>query len=250
MSGGREDGDGGGTDREPGDAEPGAGGGVGAEPGEGGGVGAEPGEGGGVGAEPGEGGGVGAEPGAGGGVGAESGPGGSDDVEPGADPGPDDRGVDRDDGADGVGDPSEAVEMTAIEFDETDSVRNDADGRVPERLRAGLASLRARLDRVRRDDRARRLAIAGGFLVGLSVTSVHWVGLLLGGLLVGLPARRVRDALGFGLLLGILAWLGFLAWLVVQGAATGFVGLGLFAWLSLAIALGLPVLGSLIRGVV
>lgn len=92
----------------------------------------------------------------------------------------------------------------------------------------------------------RRLLLAGAVLVGLLVSTVHWVGLAVGGTLVGLLAQSTRRGLLAGAGFGLLAWHGF----VVQQFSTGIWppgdALALFG-LALGLAIALGVLGGSVR---
>ncbi len=94
------------------------------------------------------------------------------------------------------------------------------------------------------------LAMIAACVAGLVLASVHWVGLVAGGALVGLMSTTLRRALlaglGFGALV-LLAWASLLAW---HGALGGALVTGRLAGLGVAMALVAPVLGSLVRGVV
>ena len=103
---------------------------------------------------------------------------------------------------------------------------------------------------VRRDPRKRAAALAVGAVVGLAVAQVHWVGLVLGGALVGLASRDLLHALAAGLAFGVLAWLAFAALLAARGALDGYLGAGRLLYVSVAIPLLGGTFGSLARGVV
>jgi len=102
---------------------------------------------------------------------------------------------------------------------------------------------------VRADPRHHWLWLVSGSVVGLVLASVHPLGLVVGGALVGLAAadlfRAVLSGIGFGVL-AVLAWLGSLWW---AGGLGRVLAMGELALLAVAIALGLSVLGSLARGV-
>jgi hypothetical protein len=106
------------------------------------------------------------------------------------------------------------------------------------------------LARVRTDPLSHWVALLLAIVAGLVVASFHWVGLVVGGALVGLVAsslsRALLAGLGFGLIV-VLAWMARLVWV---GALGDVLTMGLFAWLAIAIAVVAPVLGSLLRGVV
>jgi hypothetical protein len=109
--------------------------------------------------------------------------------------------------------------------------------------RSPLAAVRA--------DRRRRLgASLLGVGIGLAVATVHWVGLVLGGALVALPAARVRTSVLAGLGFGLLAWLAFLATLADAGALGLYFETGQLLLVSAAAAVGGGLLGGLVRGAV
>jgi hypothetical protein len=108
----------------------------------------------------------------------------------------------------------------------------------------------AQLERVRRVPRYQWLAMVAGCAVGLVLASIHWVGLVAGGALVGLVAttlpRALLAGLGFGVLV-VLTWVGGLLWAGSLGNVTA---MGQIAGIGLAMAIVGPLLGSLVRGVV
>jgi hypothetical protein len=94
------------------------------------------------------------------------------------------------------------------------------------------------------------IAVLVSCLLGLILATVHWLGLVAGGALVGLVAttfkRAVLAGVGFGLLV-LVVWAG----LFVAGGAFGKVlAMGQITALGVAMGVVLPVLGSLLRGVV
>lgn len=106
-----------------------------------------------------------------------------------------------------------------------------------------LATLRA--------DRRRRLGAALlGAGLGLGLATVHWIGFVVGGALVALPATRIRTGVLAGLAFGLVGWLAFLATLADVGALATYLETGQLLLVSLATALGGGLLGSLVRGIV
>jgi hypothetical protein len=85
-------------------------------------------------------------------------------------------------------------------------------------------------------------------VVGLAVAWFHWVGLLVGGVLVGALARSWSRALAAGLGFGLLAWVVFLAVLSDAGRLAAYWGSGQLLYVSLAIPLVLGLVGSLAYG--
>lgn len=108
----------------------------------------------------------------------------------------------------------------------------------------------ARLARLRADDRQRQLVLLGGALLGLALGSVHWLGLVLGGALVALPARSIRRGLLHGLALGVIGLLVFVTLLAWQGALAPVLTTGMVGGIAVGIGLGAPLLGSLVRAIV
>lgn len=106
------------------------------------------------------------------------------------------------------------------------------------------------LRRVRADRHHRRAALLVGAAAGLAVAQVHWLGLLLGGALVGLPSRDLPRALAAGLAFGVAALLLFSVTLATAGALGPYLGMGQLTYLSAAIPLVGGLVGSLVRGVV
>jgi hypothetical protein len=112
------------------------------------------------------------------------------------------------------------------------------------------AAIRTQLRRVREESRPHWVALVVAILAGLALSTLHWVGLVVGGALVGLVAASLRRALvagfGFGLVV-VLVW----SLLFALGGALGEVlAMGQIAGIGFAIALVAPVFGSLARGVV
>lgn len=94
----------------------------------------------------------------------------------------------------------------------------------------------------------RRLALAGVVVAALALATVHWLGLLVGGVGVGLLARSWRRALAGGAAFGLLAWLVFAAHLAAAGRLAGVLDAALPVAVSAAIPLCLGVVGALAYG--
>lgn len=92
----------------------------------------------------------------------------------------------------------------------------------------------------------RRLLLAGAVVVGVAVSTVHWIGLAVGGALVGLLAQSTRRGLLAGAGFGLLAWLVFVVAQFPTGAWPPGDAPPLFG-LALAFAVGLGVVGSSVR---
>jgi len=113
-----------------------------------------------------------------------------------------------------------------------------------------LATVGAGLRRVREESRPHWVGLTLAVAVGLVVSTVHWLGLVLGGVLVGLVAaslpRALLSGLGFGLVVLLVWWLT----LALSGGVGKVTATGELAGLGVVMALVAPVLGSLARGVV
>lgn len=94
----------------------------------------------------------------------------------------------------------------------------------------------------------RRAVLAGAVVGALALATVHWVGLLFGGVAVGLYARSWPRALAGGALFGAFAWLVFVAILADAGRLAAYLGSGQLLYVSVAIPLALGVLGALAYG--
>ncbi|MFC4543613.1 hypothetical protein ACFO5R_16935 [Halosolutus amylolyticus] len=125
---------------------------------------------------------------------------------------------------------------------------SDEDRR-PDDHRSGRGGTPANpLDRVRRESRIHAVALIAAVAIGLVAAWLHWAGLLLGGALVGLVAPTLRRAvlgtIGFGALVLVV-------FAVSLGGSVGaVVGMVPVVYLVVAAAFGLPLFGSLVRGLI
>jgi hypothetical protein len=107
-----------------------------------------------------------------------------------------------------------------------------------------------RLAPVRTGDRA-DLALFVATVVGLAATAVHWTGLVVAGLLVGVVASSQRRALVHGLSFGAVALLAFAVWLLAAGSLLTWPETGQVFLLTVAAAVALPALAAVtVRGFV
>ena len=103
---------------------------------------------------------------------------------------------------------------------------------------------------VRAGTRGRRLLVtAGAVAVGLVLATGHWLGLVLGGALVGVLQRDLKRAVVGGLLFGLVA-LGAFVLVTSRLAAGELLALAPPIYVTVGAGLGLALLGSLTRGVV
>lgn len=119
---------------------------------------------------------------------------------------------------------------------------------------AGGGETRSRFSRtlaaVRTGARGRRwLVTAGAAALGLVFATGHWLGLVLGGAFVGVLQRDLKRAVVVGLLFGLLA-LGAFVLVAPRLEADELFALTPAVYVTVGAALGLPLLGSLTRGVV
>lgn len=105
------------------------------------------------------------------------------------------------------------------------------------------------LTAVRADPRWRAVALAVAAVVGLAIVWVHWLGLFVAGALVGLVSRSVSRAVGWGLVVGVLALAGTVLTHPVMGPRE-FLALSPPAYVAIASGLGAPAWGGLVRGVI
>ncbi len=85
---------------------------------------------------------------------------------------------------------------------------------------------------------------AVAFAVGLIAAYIHWIGIILGGFMLGFAAKNVKQALAMGFAMGLVVYLLFLAHLAFTGLAGKFIQLGLLANVSLALTLLLSTLSA------
>ncbi len=140
---------------------------------------------------------------------------------------------------------NEATETEAadgpLEDGGSENGSGEHDGTVLERSRAVL-------ERARTEPRTHAVAVVVAVVLGLLASWLHWFGLVLGGAFVAFVSpslrRGVVGAVGFGLLVLVVfaLALGGSAWTVLETTPV--------VYLVVASAFGLPVLGSLVRGIV
>jgi hypothetical protein len=109
--------------------------------------------------------------------------------------------------------------------------------------------LREWLGDLRSDPRKRQAALIGGLAVGLVLGSVHWIGLVVGGGLVGLSRRSVGRAVLAGLLFGVVATVATVALTPTVGPGE-FAGLRRLAAVTAIVGASSGVWGGLVRVVI
>ncbi|ELY87839.1 hypothetical protein C483_18118 [Natrialba hulunbeirensis JCM 10989] len=110
------------------------------------------------------------------------------------------------------------------------------------------AAVEQELKSVRSEPRRRAVALVLAAGLGVVFAWLHWIGLVIGGALVGLVSTTFRRALvtavGFGLVvLGLFV-------ISLGGATAQVLEMAPIVYLTVGAAIGLPVLGSLVRGIV
>ncbi|MFC4246197.1 hypothetical protein ACFOZ7_04210 [Natribaculum luteum] len=104
------------------------------------------------------------------------------------------------------------------------------------------------LERVRTVPRAHAAAVVTAVGLGLVATWIHWLGLVVGGTLVGLLSPTLPRAIGGALAFGLLV---LVAFALSLGSSTGAVlEMTPAVYVTVAAALGLPVVGALSRAIV
>jgi hypothetical protein len=138
---------------------------------------------------------------------------------------------------------------TATEREPDDDTTPERDGdasaeRPDARDRPGLRDrIDAALAPVRRG-RFAEPALLVAVVVGLAATTLHWGGLVLGGALVGVVSESTRRAVVNGLSFGLFVLVVAGAWLAWQGALLAWPTTGQLFALTVASAVGLPILAA------
>jgi hypothetical protein len=119
---------------------------------------------------------------------------------------------------------------------------------VPDRVAGAARTVADGLQAARTVDRRRRTVTVVGLVTGLAAASVHWSGLFLLGVLVGLPRRSLGRAVIAGAVAGVCV-LVLTALVASTEPRTTLTALEPLTYLTLALGAA-PVVGSLVRGVV
>jgi hypothetical protein len=105
------------------------------------------------------------------------------------------------------------------------------------------------LVRLRQDPLVHWLALLLATAVGIGLATIHWLGLVAAGALVGLVTTSFRRALLAGVGFGAFALAVWLARHAVAGSLGAVLATGEFVLIALAVGFAGPVLGSLVRGI-
>jgi len=108
--------------------------------------------------------------------------------------------------------------------------------------------LRDALDQARTRRQLHAVALAGAAALGLLVAWLHWLGLVAGGGLVALVAPSIRRGVAYALAFGVLVLVAFAV--SIGDAALLVPEMRPIVYVTVAGAVGLPLFGSLARGIV
>jgi flavin-dependent dehydrogenase len=102
--------------------------------------------------------------------------------------------------------------------------------------------------RIRREPRRRAVALAVVVVLGLALASVHWLALVAAGAAASLVAPTARRGVAYALSVGALALVAFAVSLGPSAASLP--EMTPVVYVAVAAVFGLPLLGSLARGIV
>lgn len=111
-----------------------------------------------------------------------------------------------------------------------------------------VADLEERLTEIRTDTRLNAMAIVAAVLLGLVAAAIHWFGLVVAGMLIGLVSRSIPFAILGALGFGVVVLVVFAV--TLGSSAVAVPGMAPIVYVAVGSAFALPVLGSLLRGVV
>ncbi|MDZ7730766.1 MAG: hypothetical protein U5K37_07365 [Natrialbaceae archaeon] len=103
-------------------------------------------------------------------------------------------------------------------------------------------------NRVRTEPRYMAVGLAVAVVIGVLLAFVHWFGLVIGGALVGLVSRSLPVAIASAVGFGVVVIVVFVATLGEPAATV--TEMQPIVFITLGAPIGLPVIGSLIRGIV
>jgi len=92
----------------------------------------------------------------------------------------------------------------------------------------------------------RWIFIALSFLLALTLSIFHWVGIIVGGLIAGYLSRNFKEALVFGFAMGFFIYGAFIAYLAYTGMLAKFLALSPLPYISLVLCLALAVISTII----
>ena len=113
---------------------------------------------------------------------------------------------------------------------------------------AQSSDARRLLERIRTERRPHAVALVLALWVGVTLATVHWLGLIAAGALASLVAPTTEGGVGYALVAGVVSLAAFAALL---GPSAGAVPeMRPIVYVTVAAGLGLPLFGSLARAVV
>ncbi len=102
------------------------------------------------------------------------------------------------------------------------------------------------LERVRTEPRIHVLALGIAAIVGLVAASVHWFGLVLGGMLLGSVSPTLPRAFGYAIAFGAVVSIAFV--LTLESSAWLLLEMTPIVYVTIGSAFALPAFGSLVKG--
>ncbi|MDI3498764.1 hypothetical protein [Archaeoglobus sp.] len=92
----------------------------------------------------------------------------------------------------------------------------------------------------------RLIFVIGVFIVALALSAFHWVGIIIGGLIVGYFSKNLKEAVAAGLALSLFIFGAFLAYLAYMGMLEKFLTLSPLPYISLLLCMALAVISATI----
>lgn len=118
---------------------------------------------------------------------------------------------------------------------------------IQEALQAHIETANEHLETLRTDLTLNSAAFLGVVVIGLAITWFHWSGLLIAGLLIGVISRSLPAAVLNAILFGAVV---LVAFGITEGVAVlEYHELTPIIYVTVGSAFGLPIFGSLLRGV-
>ncbi|MFB6103762.1 MAG: hypothetical protein ABEJ57_01570 [Halobacteriaceae archaeon] len=102
---------------------------------------------------------------------------------------------------------------------------------------------------IREDPGRRRIAVLAALALGIGVASMHWLGIVAAGALVGVFAPSPRRAILWGIGVGVIIVATFVLQAVAVGTADRLLGAGRPLVVAVVVGLVAAPLGALVRAV-
>jgi uncharacterized membrane protein (UPF0136 family) len=87
------------------------------------------------------------------------------------------------------------------------------------------------------------------FLIGLVLAYVHWIGIIIGGFLVGYTAKNVKVAIACGFAFGVVLWIFFAAYMASAGLLGKYTAMGLLFQVSVLLPLIASTLSASLKSI-